>query len=272
MMMKKMILYGLRTWTVLMLVLLCVAVHAQTDDVALTTVADSGGSGMYLGKLCPDHDVAIDKSVGDAFSIYVDLGIPYFNKLRIRGGKYNVKAGESVVIKTTEAYTFDVPAASDIRSSLNSNDIICPAEDTPTADFIAQHPVGDGEYIYLLTNMAGNGGFGFTHFTGDTMRKGGFFIISTVEPETTGIRSIKSNAATDGRIYDLQGREISNPLAGHLYISGGRKFVYGSSIHPAAFSSEPTTIAKARTRADVALEDGDAVPFLPGEAGNDDGF
>ena len=97
---------------------------------------------MYLGKLCPDHDVAIDKSVGDAFSIYVDLGIPYFNKLRIRGGKYNVKAGESVVIKTTEAYTFDVPAASDIRSSLNSNDIICPAEDTPTADFIAQHPVG----------------------------------------------------------------------------------------------------------------------------------
>ena len=256
-----------------MLVFSCVAVHAQTDAVTLTSVADCGGSGMYIATLCPDHDVAIDKNVGDAFSIYVDLGIPYFNKLRIRGGKYNVKAGESIVIKTAEASTFEVPAASDIRSSLNSNDIICPAEDTPTTDFITQRPVSDGEYIYLLTNMERNGGFGFTYFTGDTMRKGSFFIVSTVEPETTGINSIKSNAATDGRIFDLQGREVSNPLAGHLYVSGGRKFIYGAAVHPATISSEPaTTRATVRTRVDVALEDGDAIPFLPGEAGNDDGF
>ena len=251
---------------------LTLSVHAQTVSEQLTTVADKGTSGMYIAKLCPDHDVSVDKNVGDAYSIYVDLGIPYLNKLRVRGGMYHVKAGESVIMSSVEPSTFEVIAAEDVKSSLFSNDVICPAEDMPTADFIAQHPVNDGEYIYMLTNMERNGGFGFTYFNGDTMRKGSFFIVSTVEPETTGIHNIKSNAATDERIFDLQGREVSNPLAGHIYISGGRKFIYGAAAHPATISSEPVTRAKAHTRADIALEDGDAVPFLPGEAGNDDGF
>ena len=198
MMKEKMVLSRLRTWAVSMLVLSCLALHAQTTGVTLATVADCGESGMYFATLCPDHDVTIDKNVGDAFSIYVDLGFPYFNKLRIRGGKYNVKAGESVVFKTAEASTFEVPAASGIRSSLNSNDIICPAEDTPTADFIANLPLGEGEYIYMLTNLENNGGLGFTHFKGLTMRKGCFFIVSSIKPESISVPThTATRAATD---------------------------------------------------------------------------
>ncbi len=263
-----------RVLAISVLSLYCLAVQAQTESDKITTVADKGNSGMYLATFCPSQDVTIDKNVGDAFSIYIDMGVPYLNKLRVRSARYNVKAGECVVFKTAEPSAFELSVAEgDIKSSLYSNDIICPAEDNPTADFIAQHPVGEGEYIYMLTNMEKNGGFGFTYFNGDIMRKGSFFIVSTIEPETTGIHNIKSNTATDRRIFDLQGREVSNPLAGHLYISGGRKFIYGGVVHSATITSEPSaTRAKAQTRSNVALEDGDAVPFLPGEADNDDGF
>ena len=262
-----------RVLAISVLSLYCLAVQAQTESDKITTVADKGNSGMYLATFCPSQDVTIDKNVGDAFSIYIDMGVPYLNKLRVRSARYNVKAGECVVFKTAEPSAFELSVAEgDIKSSLYSNDIICPAEDTPTADFIAEHPVGEGEYIYMLTNMERNGGFGFTYFTGGTMRKGSFFIVSMVEPETTGINSIKKNAVADERIFDLQGREVINPLVGHLYISGGRKFVYGAATLLAAISSKSATRTKAYTRADVALEDGDAIPFLPGEAGNDDGF
>ena len=249
-------------------------VRAQDNaSGGLTTVADKGTSGMYLAKLCPDHDVSVDKNIGDAFSIYVDTGTPYFNKLRVRSGMYNVKAGECVVFKTIEAMSFEIPeAGSDIKSSLYSSDIICPTEDTPTADFIAQHSVGEGEHIYMLTNMERNGGFGFTHFVGDTMRKGSFFIISTFEPEPTGIQHTLSTASTPKVIYDLSGRQVQIPRSGQIYICEGRKFVYGGKSESAEICEKQVDTSQIHTRADMDIEDGDVVPFLSGDAGNDDGF
>ncbi len=269
--------YIFRVLAVSLFVCFNIVVKAQTTGDNITTVNDYGSSGMYFATLCPDHDVAVDKNVGDAFSIYIDLGSPFFNKLRVRGGKYNVKAGECVVFKTAEASSFEVPAAGDdIRSSLFSNDIICLNEDTSTDDFVSNHPVGDGEYIYLLTNMERNGGFGFTHFIGDIMRKGYFFIISTVKPETSAINAAtraKDNISSSSakNIYDQRGHKITKPHAGQIYIQDGRKYIAASGGRN---SQEATTIplSHASTRADKDIEDGDPVPFLTGEAGNDDGF
>ena len=55
------------------------------------------------------------------------------------------------------------------------------------------------------------------------------------------------------------------PTAGQIYIRGGRKFVYCGEI-------QTSPAAPVMTRAANDIEDGDQVPFLPGEAGNDDGF
>lgn len=189
---------------------------AQT--ITVPTVADAGTEGVYFARICPAHDVALaDPSEADVFSIYTVKGVPYLLKLRVRPAGYVVKKGEHVVVKTTEAksLTFEhvTGQRSGIRDAADDN-IVSPAADTPTADFIAANAVAGGQYLYLLTNMVSNGGFGFTHFTGDIMRRGQFFIISSRKPESVS----------------------------------------------------------ATTRAFEALEDGSTVPFLAGEAGNDDGF
>ena len=115
--------------------------------------------------------------------------------------------------------------ASSSRSSVWISDLFSPSEDMSVDDFCSSHPLAEGECIYLLTNLAENGGFGFTLFTGDTMRKGCFFIVS----------SEKSAVGAESR----------------------------------ASASVPS---RAATRAAQDIEDGDTVPFLEGEAGNDDGF
>lgn len=241
-----------------------ISVSSAAQDNSIKTVADKGVSGMYLVSLCAEGDYAIDADSAELFSIYTDMGKAFFTRLMIRGGKHYVKAGDHVIIKTTEARTVTMEA-SDGRSTVFYDDIICPSEDTSIEDFRASHLVGEDKYIYMLTNMERNGGFGFTYFTGTTMKKGNFYIVSTVVPEPTGIQSIKGVTATGGQLYNLLGRHIDMPTAGQIYIRGGRKFVYCGEI-------QTSPAAPVMTRAANDIEDGDQVPFLPGEAGNDDGF
>lgn len=179
----------------------------ETKKDFVITVADNGSSGMFVATFCPQKDVAISKDDAEVFSIYMDMGNPNLSKLRIRNGQFVIKAGEPVVVKTTEAKTVTL-GTSDRSSSTFINDAICLSADLSVEDFRKEHAVEDGATLYLLTNMAKNGGFGFTRFTGDTMKRGNFFIV----------------------------------------------------------------VSKSKTRAAIDIEDGDPVPFLEGEAGNDDGF
>ena len=194
-------------------------------------------------------------------------------KMRVQSGKYIVKAGDCVIVKTLEAKTIPLESTTMTKSSVWSNDLISPAEDTSVDDFRTNYPVAEGEYIYMLTNMEKNGGFGFTYFTGTTMKKGNFYIVSIREPETTGIQTVKPVAVpTDGAIYNLQGIRVSNPAEGQIYIQNGRKFVKRSNAISMPSQEQPTTVIPVMTRADKDIEDGDPVPFLPGEAGDEDGF
>ena len=192
----------------MMFTIAAVAQESQGDVV--TTVADKGESGMYIAALCPKKDVAIDNELVECFSIYTDRRKAYLLRMRIFDGQFLAKAGDCVIVKsTTEPVTIPLHEETSGISSVWSSDIICPSQDMSVEEFRLSHSLKQTQNIYLLTNMAKNGGFGFTKFTGDVMRKGNFFIVSP---------------------------KISS------------------------------------TRAAVDIEDGDPVPFLEGEAGNDDGF
>ena len=239
----------------------------------IATVSDKGNSDVFFATLCPSDDVAIDKDSAELFSIYQDMGIPIFMKMRVQSGKYVIKAGDCVIVKTLEAKTIPLESTTNKKSSVWSNDIICLAEDTPIEDFRTNYPVADGKYIYMLTNMEKNGGFGFTCFTGTTMKKGNFYIVSTREPETTAIQAVKSATTfCDGAVYSLQGMRVQNPIEGQIYIQHGRKFVKRSNFVSRPSQEQSTTVIPVMTRADKDIEDGDPVPFLPGEAIDDDGF
>jgi len=205
----------------LMFALPIVAQSATGNSV--TTVADESGSGKYVATLCPMKDVAIDKNLADVYSIYIDDGMAFLMKMRVQSNRYVLKAGDCAIVKTTVATTIPLEETNKKKSSLFTSDIICPLEDMTEEKFRSSHPVGEGECIYLLTNMASNGGFGLTRFTGDVMRRGNFFIVTTDQ--------------------SAKAREIRQIT---------REFV--------------------RTRVADDEDDGAIVPFLEGEAGNDDGF
>ena len=207
--MKRMMKHYIRkTFSLMALLAFSTGVWAQDVTETVTTVADQGKSGMYLVTFCPQKDVAIGKDDADVFSIYMDMGIPYLCKLRVRSGQFVIKAGEPVVVKTFDEAKAVKLWTSDKPSSTFFNDVVCLSADQKVADYRKTNSVADDATIYLLTNMAKNGGFGFTKFTGDTMRKGNFFIV----------------------------------------------------------------VSASKTRAANDIEDGDPVPMLDGEAGNDDGF
>ena len=209
-----------------------VALSASAQEVVgdvVTTVADEGESGMFLATLCPTEDVAVDKDEAELFSIYTDSGDAILMKMRVRDGKYIVKAGDCAIVKTPEAKAVLLEETSSSRSSVWINDLFCPSEDMSVEDFCSSHLVAEGECIYLLTNQPANGGFGFTKFAGDKLKKGYFYIVTTDYTQ-----------------------EIIND---------------SEEVHQ---DSEESTLAG--TRAALDIEDGDFVPFLEGDAGNDDGF
>ncbi len=255
----------------------CLSASAQAPGETITTVADKGTSGMYLAKFCPTSDICFDRQEEMfPYSLYINetTSEGIFSALRARaGGKYIVRAGEHVIVKTKEPVDIIIEEYTGTQKSVYDDEAYSPVEDIYVSDFIATYGLTDGEYIYMLTNMEKNGGFGFTHFTGSTMKKGNFYIVSTREPETTGIKAVSSTVASiEGAVYNLQGMRVLNPVEGQIYIQNGRKFVKRNNATSASSLEQPSIIAPVVTRAVKDIEDGDPVPILPGEAGDDDGF
>ena len=193
----------------------------DTTIGTVTTVADKGTSGKCFVCYHAKSQCNISNIDAEAFSIYTDNGKPYFGHVRHYKGKYNIDAGDKVILKNDEPKEVAVVEASFTtkKRSVMWDDIISYTKDTPLEDFKAKHPIKEGEYVYMLTNLEHNGGFGFTHFTGTIMKAGNFYIVSTHIPEAEAEASTRAN-----------------------------------------------------TRALKDIEDGDPVPFLVGEAGDDDGF
>lgn len=224
------------------LCLLSNSVMAQENTVR--TVADKGTSGKFFAKLCPSTTVAIDKTVADVFSVYTDGATARFAQGRFIGGKYVIKAGECVIIKTSEAKDVPYESSTSRRSSFTWNDLISPGTDMSLEDFKTTYDVTEDQYIYMLTNLERNGGFGFTHFGGTTLKAGYFFIITTREPgasgrlttvwtdadgneinEATGIEAVIKTAEEGTEVYNLQGIKTNETTVPGIYVSKGKKYI-----------------------------------------------
>ena len=228
------------------------ATFGDDADLKVTTVADKGTSGMFFGKLCPQVDVIISKEdLGDVklYSVYIDEDVAYFQNLRVGGGYYRIEAGEHVIIKSKAATTIEftpVMAGStlmgdDIEEANNFKDVTVSDFQANDLSIWYARMGWTPKYLYLLTNSASNGGFGFTFFKGTNMKKGNFFISTdaapaagrlqtvwldedgNVESDATAIQKIEA-ATEDGAIYNLQGVRVNAAKKG-LYIQNGKKYI-----------------------------------------------
>ncbi len=223
--------------------LLSLTVSAQ-EPVTIKTVADKGSSGLYFAKICPTTNVAIDKDEATVYSVYADANTARFAQGGVIAGKYVIKAGECVIIKTSEEKEVTLEPTTSSRSSILWNDLICPATDMSLEDFKTAKGVTEGQYIYMLTNLERNGGFGFTHFGGTTLKAGNFYLIASREPsasgrldmewidadgnvenEATAISAAVKEVVADDAIYNLQGVKVSTPTTKGIYIRNGKKFI-----------------------------------------------
>ena len=212
---------------ILTLIALCLlSISASAQVMVIKTVADKGRSGMYFAKFCPKTDVAIDKHDADVFSVYTDGATARFAQGVFQGGKYVIKAGDCVILKTKEEKEVNVESTIAFRSSFVWNDLICPKTDMSLEAFKLEYDVTEGMYIYMLTNLERNGGFGFTHFGGKTLKAGNFYIINTRKPSgSTGMMMPVEVIDNNGDIYNLKGEKVSDPKAPGIYVRKGKKFI-----------------------------------------------
>ena len=156
-----------------------------------------------------------------------------------------IKAGECVIIKTAEEKEVKIESTTSTKTSFVWNDLICPSADTSLEAFKTAHGVTESQYIYMLTNLERNGGFGFTHFGGTTLKAGNFYIITTREPsasgrlsmewvdadgnvmeqEATAIDAVQKSGSGEGPVYNLQGFKTAEPTARGIYVRNGKKYL-----------------------------------------------
>ena len=219
------------------------ATYGAAGSDKVKTVADKGTSGKFFAKLCPKSDVRINADDAKVYSVYLDGGNAYFQAAVKRNGKYTVYAGDHAIIKTDEEKEISLEINGGAQS-IYVDDIVNANNnaDVPTAVF--QETMNAGEYLYRLTNNAATGGFGFTFFSGDTMKEGQFFIVSKKKPAgagrlnivwldengfveedgATAIQKVEAAEAENGAIYNLQGVRVNAAKKG-LYIQNGKKYI-----------------------------------------------
>lgn len=233
--------------------------YGTGENSKMKTVADKGTSGKAFGifENTTPFDVIVEKSDDvKLYSIYVDEGAAIFQALRTYDGQYVIQPNAHIIIKsdtpkdnieyTTETASGKASALVDEIQTLAyatrwgwGN--LTTDETLPLSDF-QSWLVNPGEYVYRLTNNAATGGFGFTFFTGDTMKQGQFFIISEIEPasagrlqtiwldedgnvegDATAIQKIEASTE-DGAIYNLAGQKVNAAYKG-VVIKNGKKYM-----------------------------------------------
>ena len=228
------------------------------DDATLsvTTVADNGTSGKYFAKYCPVIDVTIlpadlTATGGKLYTVYEDQGAIYLARIRVKGSKYQIPAYTHIIVKSDEEATYTFTADIVSNSSVDEDQIFpWNAEEDVTLEKYQTTSDWDGDgsddinyitlgykYLYALTNKAPYG-FGFTEFTGTTLKKGGFFLPSTVAPaaggrlnviwvddeDATGISSVAAETAQEGDAYNLAGQKVGASYKG-IIIKNGKKVI-----------------------------------------------
>ena len=252
-----------------------------TVQPKVTTVQDKANAKQFVAKYVNNstQPVYIDANDAKVYSIFVDGDATYFSACRTTDNKYIIQPqytiepgagpngtdlvvgdpgfGSHVIIKTEKAkeVTIHRMVLNEIYAGIYKRDCIAydNVYDSQKDDDLAlvlQNAIeandGDGSYLYRLTNTSGIG-FGFTSFTGSTIKEGQFFIacnknpagagrlttvwldkdgnIESTDGELTGIESVESIDVNNGAVYTLQGVRIDSPAKGRLYIQNGKKII-----------------------------------------------
>lgn len=224
----------------------------ENEISTVKTVQDKANAKQFVAKFVNTSNtpMSIDAAEAKVYSIYVDGDAAYFHALRTFEGKYYLQPGDHVIIKTEEAKEVAINRESrrylatytDARISVAYDDVYDSKEGDDLAKVQAGANVKAGTYLYRLTNTTSIG-FGFTFFTGTTIKAGQFFVAcgkkpdgagrlsmvwldenGNVESETTGIETVESNDVNNGDVFNMQGVRVNKAQKG-IYIQNGKKIV-----------------------------------------------
>lgn len=228
------------------------------ETTTVKTVQDKANANQFVAKFTNTTTswAYIDAADAKVFSIYVDGETAYFQALRTSDGKYWLAprdfdypgSRDNVIIKTESQKEIDIhyEASSSTKKCVGFDDVYASQEDDDLAD--VQDGVSDyaglqaGQYLYRLTNTEDQG-FGFTFFTGTTIKEGQFFVGCAKKPEgagrlnivwldedgnvegnATAIQKIENNTEDADAIYNLSGQKVNASYKG-VVIKNGKKYV-----------------------------------------------
>jgi hypothetical protein len=219
-----------------------------TADLVTTivkTVQDKANPNQFIGKFVSTYDASFDANDAKLYSIYMDGETAYYAACRVDDGRYYVYAGDHVVLKTDEAkeVSWNVESTASMgNSAVGFDDVANLFIDGELADIQLVLGLMPGQYVYRFTNTEDQG-FGFTYYSGSTIKANQFFVASTLKPEgagrlnqvwldedgnvendATAIQKIQNTDAEKGAVYNLQGVRVQKAQKG-LYIQNGKKYV-----------------------------------------------
>ena len=218
------------------------ATYGDVTGSTIKTVEDKSTPNQFVAKYVNFvNEVSISSEDAKVYTIYVDGETAYYQACRTFNGMYVIPKETPVIIKTEEEKEVPVKITSTTKSSVGFTDVFTFSTNMALAEFQGTYCGSTrGKYVYRLTN--GASGFGFTFFTGTTMKAGQFFIITkgkpadaarlnnvwldedgNVEGDATAINKVKVAAEKDA-IYNLAGQKVAASYKG-IVIKNGKKYI-----------------------------------------------
>ena len=191
-----------------------------TVTLAPCVTLTSSGFATY----CSPHDLDFSGTDVKAYKAKVNnLGKVVLTKVD------KVPAEEGVVLYCETVKTYAVPVAAETPAAVSNNEMVGVTERTQ----VLWNPETD-VYNYILQNgefnkatdgyLKANRAYLSTAFDVTSTSARSMEIVFFDENETTGIANVRS-MMIGGDCYDLQGRKVTEPKKGGLYIVNGRKVV-----------------------------------------------
>lgn len=218
--------------------------------------ANEGGDFSIAKNQKSGATVTVYQAYADVYREAAGPGDPdvvniYFQPLAVIGGKYNIPAGETVILKSNQADGVEASPYDDVHYSTVTLDVAIQTEldYAPTAmsalavktDLLNDY-FGDGKDndLWFFNNPA-KSGLGFTKYNPSVQKglaAGAVFICTEkstasarlnivwldADGNTTAIQKIEKSSADNGVIYNLAGQKVSNSYKGFV-IKNGKKYI-----------------------------------------------
>lgn len=139
----------------------------------------------------------------------------------------NVVPAKTAVIITGEAGAYSLAVSTETVTAISGNDLKGSSTEIPFASFetskdyyaLAQSPENKVCFGLLKTDLpAGKAYFTLPKAAGSAPQFLGEFLVSSVQ-------QVQRNT-TEGAIYDLNGKKVTHPVSGNVYVRNGKKFIF----------------------------------------------